>query len=50
MYEKINEKELATVPCIVYAMLEAKYQKRIKQLLWALAGTNLFWIILFLIG
>ena len=50
MHEKISEKELATVPYIVYAMLEAKYKKLIKRLLWALAGTNLFWIILFLIG
>lgn len=44
------EKELATIPYIVYAVLEAKYQKLIQRLLWALAGTNLFWIILFLIG
>lgn len=45
-----EEKELATIPYIVFAVSEAKYQKQIKQLLWALAGTNLFWIILFLIG
>ncbi len=43
-----EEKELATVPYIVCAVLKAKYQKRIKRLLWALAGTNIFWIILFL--
>jgi hypothetical protein len=45
-----EEKDLATTPYIVYAVSEAKYQKQIKQLLWALAGTNLFWIILFIIG
>lgn len=46
----MDEKELKTVPYIVYKVLEAKYQKRIKQLLWALAVTNFFWIILFFIG
>ncbi len=45
-----EKKELATIPYIVYAVSEAKYKKLIKKLLWALAGTNLFWIILFLIG
>lgn len=42
-----NERELATIPYIVLEVLKAKYQKRIKQLLWALAVTNFFWIILF---
>lgn len=46
----MDEKELKTVPYIVYKVLEAKYKKLIKTLLWALAGTNLFWIILFIIG
>ncbi len=44
------EKELATIPYIVYAVLEAKYKKLIQRLLWALGLTNLFWFILFIIG
>mgnify|MGYP006976624198 CR=1 FL=1 len=46
----MDEKELKTVPYIAYKVSEAKYKKLIKRLLWALAGTNLFWIILFIIG
>jgi hypothetical protein len=46
----MNEKELKTIPYVVYKVLEAKYKKLIKRLLWALGITNLFWFILFLIG
>ena len=46
----MDEKELKTIPYVTYAVLEAKYKKLIKKLLWALAGSNIFWIILFLIG
>lgn len=42
--------ELKTIPYVVYKVLEAKYEKLIKRLLWALGLTNLFWFILFLIG
>ena len=45
-----NKKELATIPYIVFEVLKAKYKRLIKWLLWALIGTNLFWIILFIIG
>jgi hypothetical protein len=44
----MDEKELSAVPFVVLKVLEAKYKKLIKRLLWALAGTNLFWIILYL--
>ena len=43
-----DEKELATVPYIVYSVLKAKYKKVIKWLLWALVGTNIFYLILLL--
>ena len=46
----MDEKELKTIPYVTYAVLEAKYKRLIKRLLWVLAGTNIFWIILFLIG
>ena len=42
----MDEKELKTIPYVVYKVLEAKYEKRIKNLLWALFGTHLFYIIL----
>ena len=45
-----NEKELATIPYIVFEVFKEKYNRLIKRLLWALVGTNLFWIILFLVG
>ncbi|MBO5955412.1 MAG: hypothetical protein J6Q10_01265 [Clostridia bacterium] len=46
----MDEKELKTIPFVVFKVLEAKYQKRIKTLLWALLATHLFYIILFLCG
>jgi hypothetical protein len=46
----MDEKELSTIPYIVHKVLEAKYKRHIKRLLWALAGTHLFYIILLLIG
>lgn len=46
----MDEKELKTIPYIVYKVLEAKYQRYIKRLLLALLGTHLFYIILLIFG
>ena len=45
-----NKKELVSIPYVIFEVFKAKSNRLIKRLLWALVGTNLFWIILFLIG
>lgn len=44
----MDEKELSTIPYVVYKVLEAKYERLIKRLAFALGLTNTFWFILFL--
>lgn len=46
----MDEKELKTIPYVVYKVLEAKYQRHETRLLLALIITHLFYIILLIFG
>lgn len=45
----MDDKELETIPYVVYKVLEAKYEKLIKKLTLALIGTNLFYLLFFVL-
>lgn len=40
----MNDKELSTIPYVVYKVLEAKYERLIKRLVLALVLTNVFYL------
>lgn len=42
----MDDKELETIPYVVYKVLEAKYEKLIKRLSLALVCTHIFYLFL----
>lgn len=42
----MDDKELETIPYVVYKVLEAKYEKLIKRLTFALVSTHIVYLLL----